>query len=115
MRRLESPGRTPTTVASSASPSTVCPRAVVRDAEKPAARKTAATRSASAASPGDPGRRRGNAAPSCSSESRARSLPYARAGSKASATSRVRSGEGRPWSENATTNNATSAGRNAAR
>ena len=79
----------------------------------PEASKTPATRSASARSPLEPGRRSGNAAPSSSSESRARSLPYARAGSKASATARVRTGEGRLCNENATTNTAMSAGRNA--
>jgi hypothetical protein len=74
----------------------------------------ARARSASDASPADPGRRSGNAEPSCSSESRSRSLPYARAGSNASAIARVRSGDGRPSSENATTNSASTAGRKAA-
>ena len=113
IRRGESPGRIPSTVSISASPSIVRPVVVSRRTSMPEASNKPATRSASARSPLEPGRRSGNAAPSSSSESRARSLPYARAGSKASATARVRTGEGRLCNENATTNTAMSAGRNA--
>ncbi len=115
MRRLESPGRTPTTVSSSVSPSTVRPLVRVVETWNPAARKTWPTRSPSAVSPLDPGRRCGNASPSCTSESRIVALPYARLGSNASATARVRAGDGRPASEKATTNSASRAGKNAAR
>ena len=114
-RREESPGRTPTTVSSSRSPSTVRPDVVLLETSKPAARSERPTRSASAASPAEPGLRSGNAAPSSTSEPEARALPYARLGSNASATARVRTGSGRPWSEKATMKTAIRAGMKAAR
>ena len=73
--RGERPGRMPCTVSMSASPSIVRPVLELRRTCMPEDFKTPATRSASARSPSEPGRRWGNAAPSSSSESRARSLP----------------------------------------
>ena len=101
----------------SVSPSTVRPRAVVRvtreagGAEdlRPRGRRARRRRASRGAA-------RGNAAPSCSSESRTRSLAV-----RARRVEGVRdrracaAATGRPWSENATTNSASSAGRKAAR
>ena len=115
IRRSDTPGRTPTTVSSVRSPSTVAPSARVRSTAKPAARSPRATRRASAASPGEPGRRRGKLSPSSNSEPRTDGAPNARAGSNASAIVRVRSADGRPCSANATTNSAIRAGTKAAR
>ena len=115
IRRSDSPGRTPITVSRLRSPSTVRPLVVLRSTSNPEPRSDAATRSASASSPAEPGSRSGNALPSCSSEPASRSLPYARLGSNASATARVRTGVGRPWSEKATTKMASRAGMKAAR
>ena len=80
----------------------------------PEAWNTPATRSASARSPAEPGRRSGNAAPS-SAASRARARCRTRARGRRRRPPRG-SGRatGRLWSENATTNTAMSAGRNAA-
>ena len=117
MRRADRPGRTPTTVVRSRRPSTVRPAASERETRKPFVRSAVSTRPATPRSPSEPGRREGNALPSSRSESRtgARPGPNARESSKAWAASREVAGAGRFSSAKATTNSATSAGRNAAR
>ena len=62
-----------------------------------------------------PGCARGTRCRAAAASPASRSLPYARLGSNASATARVRTGVGRPWSEKATTKMASRAGMKAAR
>jgi hypothetical protein len=120
IRRLETPGRTPTTVSRSAPSHSVVER-VTSNAGRLVLRSrtpsVSATRSASRASPLEPAARSGKVRASSLSELRCgrAGSPKAEPESNASALSPVVVGAGRSASENAATNTAISAGRNAAR
>ena len=109
IRRLERPGRTPTTVSSSCGPRTVRSSVVRRDTRKLLARNVSATRSARARSASEPGGRSGNSLP------RSPSSVYARPPSKPAGANGVVAPPGRSASEKAATNSAIRAGTNAAR
>ena len=119
--RLDRPCLAATTSSSSVPPRMESPgkrtRRTPAGVVKPLETNSCATRSASRASPAEPGRRSGNAAASPRSDARGggSSGPKARAAWKASGARVVVRGRPGSVSENATTNSATSAGRNAAR
>ena len=121
MLRLDRPWRMATTSSRSVGPSGVSPtkasRRTLLGPANPVTVKARATRSARPASPGEPARRLGKAATSSRSELRGggSSLPKVRPASKASGARRVVRGAPGSDRENASTNSATSAGRNAAR
>ena len=108
IRRLDSPGRTPTTVSSSAVPSIVRPVSVLRLTRKPPARNSSATRSASARSASEPAGRSGTPRRVLHRVERARPVNPAGANGVVTAA-------GRSASEKAAMNSATTAGANAAR
>ena len=120
IRRLESPGRTPTTVSRSA-PSHSAVERLTSNAGRRVPRSFCsndrATRSASRTSPREPASRSGKVRASSLSELRGgrAGSPNALPESNASADSPVVVGAGRSASEKAATNTAISAGRKAAR
>ena len=109
IRRLDSPGRTPTTVSSAVFPRTVRSSLVERETRKLLARNVSATRSASARSASEPGGRDGYCSP------RSLSSVYARPPSNPAGAKGVVTAAGRSASEKAAMNSAIRAGANAAR